>query len=380
MRSLTSGLVTIAVAGLVGAVALAGCSADGGSADLGLGTTTEQDPTERTPSGGAATLPPPSQNTDGTDGEEPGSSSGSSSGGGKTDAGKDAGPPPPTPGTACTTVDEIAGRSCGKCGKQEAICEEVDSKLQWSGYGSCGGETGSCVPGDTQECGNCGTQTCTQYCGWGACTGQPQNHCAPGAVEHTSAGCATGGYKNRTCGEACTWGNFSAACEIPTTGNKMTIQGTVGAVRSAQWELLTETTKKPNTSCNGSLSSVLVRYVPVEVSNPTTKTAEITVYQSKSPSGRANTDLDIWTYATHELPMTDADRGKCVGKVEDYCLGTNVTNNICGNTTYNWYFAAAEKVTIPPGGKILVYSAQNNASTEVGNGTFMLNLRTDKLQ
>jgi hypothetical protein len=127
--------------------------------------------------------------------------------------------PPPTPGSACTTLDEITKRPCGTCGIQEALClDRPDGTLVWSDYAACWGEVpGGCVPG-TQEsapCGNCGTavRTCTPYCAWSTSTcSEPAGACAPGSTDLTSAGCTGGTTRERTCSAACTWGNFSATC------------------------------------------------------------------------------------------------------------------------------------------------------------------------
>jgi len=373
MRSLKSGLLGCIVAGLLGTFAVVGCSASGDTGDFG-DLATDTDPTEQESTGTA--LPPSSGDDDDDDTPTSKADAGKKDAGKDAGKGKDAGPPPPEPGDTCTTVDQTVSRSCGKCGKQQALCQEVNGKLEWSDYGPCSGEVGTCTPGSTQACGNCGTQTCSNSCGWGTCTGQPANSCAPGSVQYTNASCSGGGYKNKTCSATCTWGNFSSACEIPMTPNKMTIQSTVGAVRSQQWTLSAETVEKPSTTCSGTLSGTSVRYVPVEISNPTAKVAEISAYQTKSTTGK-DADLVIWVYNGNGLPMTDSERGQCVGKVNDSCISG--TPSPCGSTsTYN--LAGIDKIAIPAGGKVLVYSGAFGASTDVGDGTFVLNIRTDKLQ
>lgn len=372
MRSLKSGLLGCIVAGFVGTFAVVGCSASGETDDFGDLTTTA-DPTEGT---GGSVLPPSNADDDDDDDDR-------SVDAGRKDAGKDAGstakdagPPPPDPGDSCPTADKTVSRSCGMCGKQEAICEQVGSKLQWSEYGPCSGEAGICTPGSTQACGNCGTQTCSNSCNWGGCTGQPASSCSPGAVQYTTAGCPGGGYKNRTCSLTCGWENYSSTCDIPTTTNRMTILGTVGSVRSQQWTLGTETFNKPNASCNGTMSGTNVRFVPVEVSNNTARAVEISAYHTKSPTG-IEADTVIWAYATNGLPMTDADRGACTSRVADSCI--TGTPSPCGaSSTYS--LAGLDKIAIPAGGKVLVYNALWGSGTSAGDGTFILNLRTDSLQ
>ena len=378
MRSLKSGLVTFSIAGLCAVAVFVGCSADGGSGGIGDETTTEQDPTE-----GTAMLPPSSQDEDEAPaGNKPAPPAKKDAG--KTDSGYDAGPPPPVPGTACSTLNEIKKKSCGACGEQSTVCLATgDSGAgTWSDYSPCENElAGGCVPGTVvdEPCGNCGTvkKTCTQYCAWtsGACSGQPQNSCKPGTIEYSTAGCSTPStYRNRTCGAACTWGGFSATCDEPNNPNKMTISGTVGQVVTAQWTLAsTSTTKRPY-GCSGGTPSSASNYpfVAVEVKNPTNQTAEISMYHS-AVGGGTQLDTLIWVYKKTLPPSDDASLAACDFGVADSCLSANP----CGNTGGNFDWAGIEKVTIPPQGKILVYSA-GYTSTELGN--FNLNLRTDKLQ
>ncbi|MBX3190852.1 MAG: hypothetical protein KF819_27895 [Labilithrix sp.] len=353
-----------------------GCSADGGA-----GIETETDPTETPPD---AVLPPPSG---GGDAGKPSSDAGTKDSGGKPDTGVDAGPPPPTPGTACLTDGAKASRACGACGTQEAVCLDEGSGLKWTEYGACGNElAGGCVPGTVvdEPCGNCGTvkKTCTKYCAYtsGACTGQPAMNCKPTTVEYSTAGCPASQYRNRLCGTACTWGSYSA-CDTPTTPNKMTLSTTVNGVVSADWAL-SGTTKRPSGTCPSTISGTsLYPYSVVEVHNPTAQTIEFTAYQSKSATGQANADLVMWTYNGNALPMNDAALGQCVKGVEDYCVnGAPVAGNICGNTGSNFYFAAIEAISVPPGGHVLVYSSTFGTSTSIGDGTFTLSLRTTKRQ
>ncbi len=203
-----SRLLRCAVGALLGASVIAGCTATGDGTDIPAG----EDPQDAGP---GTVLPPPSN--PGDDAAPPRDGGKDSSV--KPDAGKDAGPPAPLPGSACKTADAIASRTCGKCGKQDAICVTGDGGLVWSEYGPCEGEAGACVPGETLACGNCGTQTCSSFCGWGACAGQPVNSCTPGAIGLTTAGCPTTGFRTRTCAAACTWQPYSATCATVTAVN-----------------------------------------------------------------------------------------------------------------------------------------------------------------
>jgi hypothetical protein len=382
MRSLKSGLFAIAFAGLFGTAAVVGCSADGG----GSGIDTESDPTLPDPGSSGSVVPPkgddPAPPPDAGKGD-----AGKKDSGPKPEAGVDAGPPPPVEGTPCTTLNEIKQKNCGACGKAETVClaDGSTGMGKWSTYGACGNElSGGCVPGTsvTEACGNCGTvtKTCTQYCAYsaGACMGQPANSCVPGSIDYTTAGCGVSTYRNRTCGATCTYGSYSATCTEPVNPNKMTISGTLNGVVTAQWALTaTQVGKKVSGTCGvGSVSTTATYpWQAVEVKNPTALTATISVYHSGTGKPL---DTLIWVYKKTLPPNDDASLGACDFGAADSCI----TGDPCGNATatpsgssLDW--AGLENVTIPPGGKVLVYSA-GYGSTVLGN--FNLNLKTTKLQ
>lgn len=129
---------------------------------------------------------------------------------------------PPTPGSGCPNVGETRTKPCGICGEQTSTCEKLgNGDLAWSEYGPCANELpGGCTPDEVlgqEACGNCGTSTtrCGSACApvQGPCMGQPVNSCEAGAVEYSTAGCATNLRRHRTCSETCMWSNFSATCE-----------------------------------------------------------------------------------------------------------------------------------------------------------------------
>jgi hypothetical protein len=378
MRSLKSGLFAIAFSGLAGAMAVVGCSADGGGSGVDE-TDAAADP------GSSGSVVPPKTDPTPTDAGKDASKKDS---GPKIEAGVDAGPPPPVEGTPCSTPNKIAQKNCGACGKAETVCLATgDSGTgTWSPYGACNNElAGGCTPGTvvTEDCGNCGkvTKTCTQYCAFtaGACTGQPVPSCVPGTVTYTNAGCAASTYRSQTCGATCTLGAVSATCAEPVNANKMTISASVGGVVTAQWTLAaTQVGKKVSGTCSAAnvSSTATYPYVAVEVKNPTAQAATVQMYHSGTGMPL---DTLIWVYNV-TLPPTDATLGTCNYGASDSCSVT-ITGNTdpCGNSanggsSLDW--AGVDNVVIPANGKVLVYSA-GYGSSELGN--FNLNLRTKAL-
>lgn len=363
MGLVKSGLVTLAAVGLFGLVSMAGCSADGGSGDVGDSTDTQ--PTE-----GNAQLPPSSG----------GGSSGDPVDAGKTDSGKkdsgaDAGPPPPTPGTPCTKVDEIKKRKCGACGEQSTICFAADDggTPTWTEYSTCTGEiAGGCIPGtmETEACGNCGTRvkTCSQYCSWSspACTGQPANSCTPGGVELSGAGCPADQYRQRSCSATCTYDNFSACMAPPTT---IEVPPTLASVNYTIANLsASQTEGRLGGSCpNASISTTIITpYVHLSVHNGNAKDAVVTIFSSQAPGG-AIVKTVLAAYASE--PGTEAQRKACTKGTNSYGDTT-----ITGSSDFA-SLHGTQAVTVPAGGTITVYLAGELATS---TGIVKLSVRTDK--
>lgn len=181
------------------------------------------------------------------------------------------------------------------------------------------------------------------------------------------------------------WSPYSATCTVFSTPNKMTISSSETGIVKATWKLEGSTTRPSSTVCPATAVAESGPYIAVEVSNPTNFTATITAFQSKSASG-TEADLVIWGYESPGLPQGDADikackkaADSCTAKTATGTAGTS-TDNICGNTKSNLNLASVEGLQIPPGGKIIVFSATYSKTTAAGDATFVLNLRTDKLQ
>jgi len=125
-------------------------------------------------------------------------------------------------------------QDCGIGGTQTATCSE---ECQWGLWGDCIG-SGSCTPGATQPCGNCGTMTCDGAGEWGSCLGQ--GVCSPGSIQQQV--CNAVGIQSRTCTSYCTWGAWgtcSAEC-IPGQIQEMSCGGGTGTMErvcdgSGQW-------------------------------------------------------------------------------------------------------------------------------------------------
>jgi hypothetical protein len=352
MRSLKSGLVTIALSGGLGLAAVVGCSADGG-----LEIT---DPTQNTnpTEGEGNTVVPPGSGTPDPGTPDAGKKDAGKDAGKKPDAAVDAGPPPPEPGTACTTVDQVATKKCGKCGEAAALCQ---SDKTWSVYGACEAETGECNPGETAACGNCGTKTCDQFCGWGACMGEPANSCSPGTSEQSTVGCPPQGtvkpYRTRSCKTDCTWESFSASCVVPPSFAPIPIE-----LKASPTVLKVSTGACPTSV---STFATATPYVYTQVTNPAAFPVRVVIWHSKAPDGPTALDTIMAVYDGAAAPATDDARKACIGTVSDF-----------GDTTLTQAdaddFASVKDITIPANGTITVYSAGYLAGT---TGKLLLNVK-----
>jgi hypothetical protein len=355
MRSLKSGLATIAVSGGFAVAAIVGCSAEGTSSDLE--PTQEQAPTEDP----GAVLPP----SDATGAVDAGKAAAKDAGKPKADASGgpvDAGPPPPTPGTACTAVNTIATKACGKCGEAQALCQ---SSKTWSPYGPCEAESGECTPGETAACGNCGTKTCDGFCGWGACTGEPIDSCALGSSDQSTIGCPPQGtvkpYRTRSCKTDCTWADYSTTCFVPPSWNPVTV--TLPTATKITRPGFSDLAPCPATALDGDATS----YAYTQVTNPTAAPVKVTLYHSKATGGTVDMDTVLAVYAGATAPSTLAQRKVCIGRIGDQS-SASADSALTGNTN----FAIVKDITIPANGTITVYSA---AWKTTDSGPITLNIK-----
>jgi hypothetical protein len=150
----------------------------------------------------------------------------------------------PNPGSSCT----VGWKSV--TAKNEAGTESTYQLLGCqSGGGGCTCSDGY-APGATKSCGNCGTQTCSSSCTWGACTGGGE--CSPGATN--TGGCPNGqaGYITKTCNSACQWYVSANTCQSGCTPST-TAQGnpTYLSFNEAASADTCDGTPKYQFTCNG---------------------------------------------------------------------------------------------------------------------------------
>jgi hypothetical protein len=379
MRSIKSGLLGVAVAGLLGAFAVVGCSASGDTGDIG-GPATDNDPTEP-----GAVLPGASDEED----DPPAKDGGKKDAGkdsGKKDAAKDAGPPPPAEGTVCKTPNEIFKRTCGNCGKQEAVCLADTSGTAGtvSPYGECTNQVvNGCSPGSTEDipCGNCGTmkRTCNNYCAWSnaTCTGQPAQSCTPGSVELLSAGCNANEYRQKSCKATCTWDNVSLTCSAPPTF--VLVPPTAGGVNStiAVFSSTKTTARMPSYgTCplTAAISTTITPYTYIEVRNTNPKAVTVSLYNSQATGGPI-IDTVMAAYDGVAIPTTEAARKACKGSMGDY--GTSALTGDADFASLD----GTKAITIPANSSVQVYFASYyayDASTPgESTGMIKLNVKTE---
>jgi hypothetical protein len=368
MLSLKSGMA--ASLGVLGALAIAvGCA--GSTTDDG-DPVLSGSPTDPADAGSSKKLAPPASSSsssssggadEGDDDDDslggPSEGGSSSSSSGAVDAGKDSGPGAPEAGDSCSTQDQKFTRTCGHCGKQEAICAQTRTgSLSVTDYGPCSGESGVCSAGDTQPCGKCGTQTCGSTCGWGSC--KNEGVCRPGLITHDTAGCPTPGtYRSKTCDDTCNFGSFSQ-CEAPA----LTVPPP-GQTSSTQWELTTSIIGKRPSSCKKSASLTSVTGLPIPLTNTGSTDAVVTIWHT---SAGTSVDTVIATYDTN--PTTDDDFKACKTEPVDGCsIVPSSTCTVDGSGS----FAGVDNVKVPANSTIIIYSS---GWTNTTTGKFVLTVKT----
>ena len=326
---------------------------------------------------------------------------------GIVDAQPDVALPPPVdagaPGTPCAPANAVGSQSCGMCGTQQRLCLVGDGGAVWADWGACLNEVqNGCVPGttDNESCGMCGhrTKICQLDCVFatGSCQGQPPNACEPGTTNFVEGlSCDAGAGRSQTCDNTCSWGSFGT-CAAPDYGAPLsiatTIAGTVTSVRQllASPALAVLRTGACPTAIATPGSKNAFSYV--NVANPTSKTAKVSIWFSKAPGG-VDIDTVIAAYPGGLAlpPLTDAARASCLNvgpannfdDVADYCYSENSVPTEC---LASWGGLVADgfeddSVTIPPNSSVWIYAGaqQNTSSTSPHSGNFQINARTESL-
>lgn len=377
MGRIGSGLVATAIVCALGTVAFAGCTADGTTGEIPASEPASNEPSASLPEGTAGEEEP----------EEPVGDAGKKKDAGKSDAGKDAGPPPPEPGDACSDLNKIVEKKCGACGKQSTVCLAGDDGTTgtWSQYSSCSGElAGGCIPGEsvTEECGNCGTRVrvCSAYCVLSSpvCSGEPADSCPPGSVDLTSAGCTTPNtFRARTCKADCSYNPYGDCAAPPTTIN---VAPTVGSVSSTVAILSSSKTmpKLAGTCPNATLSTTISSpYTYIQVKNTLSKTVTASIYNSLAPGGVV-IETTLASYVGAVAPTAEAARKAC-----DKGTNTLGTASLTGDSKFA-SLDGTRKVTIPAGGTVSVYVAADKAydasKPAESTGPVKLNVKTETLE
>ncbi|MBS2014880.1 MAG: hypothetical protein JST00_18465 [Deltaproteobacteria bacterium] len=371
MRAVSVSARVLALASFIGLGVVIGCSASGGGDVIA-------DPEPTDPTGEAQLPPAPTGSNQVTSDAGPTPKDA----GPKTDSGPvDAGPPPPTPGTACSVPDEVRKKQCGACGTHSTLC--LGGK--WTEYGICEGEVpGGCIPGTkvTEACGNCGTQTrtCNNYCAFttSACTGSPAGACTPGGVDLSNAGCASADtYRSRTCNATCAYSSFTTACAPPPS--TVEVPPTTGTTNSTI-VIIDEASVLPRatgTCPNATLSTtVSTPYTYAQVHNPNAKAATVSIYNSLASGGVAFKTMLI-AYDGATPPADDTARKACVK------LRTFGTTALTGDAKFA-SLDGTSAVTIPAGGTVTVFVGAYNAFDATkpadSTGKVKLNVQTMSLQ
>lgn len=147
------------------------------------------------------------------------------------------------PNEGCTCINGVTrpcGSSVGNCRQGTQECEDGNWSNICSGEvrpaskdlctpgddATCNGQPNegcSCVVGEVQTCGKCGSQTCAAS-GWGTCGNE--GACSPGQIEveeEPCPGCLVR-KRQRTCGSSCSWGawgTWDRVCNYQTQHSKI---------------------------------------------------------------------------------------------------------------------------------------------------------------
>jgi hypothetical protein len=261
--------------------------------------------------------------------------------------------------------------------------------LVWQEWGFCQHEVhNGCVPGTSgmAYCGHCGTQStiCQNDCRpqpTGRCMGQPENSCEPGSLDWRGGLSCTAGGRLFTCEAACTWSEPSdclasapQSIEIsPNYGHTLTAalsldeNHTIGALDPNQ-SCHDDNSSEERTTRTPHVLSTVTPYLYVTLTNPSDKTAVLSLWTSAPDDDLTSLDLLIATY--DGIPASNDDRGHCVDGVAGGSDGIKASDE------------DDTGVKIAPHGSLVVYVGVKAPVTHlptgpVAGGNFILDVKTE---
>ena len=231
-----------------------------------------------------------------------------------------------------TAENTVLTRTCGKCGKQNALCEKNGAGvLKVSAYGACTAEptTAVCLPGEVivSTCGFCGQQVkrCDGTCSYieGACQNQVVGGCPAGEITFLEGLCGPGttppsnatDVRRQVCSPSCARGTAEPCAPRPTP--EIVVAQTVNGLVATENDVIATKVARLNTgSCPSTLSSTLSTYQWVRVRNSGADSVNVTVTNVPLTGASSTTPVDtvVTYYAGGVIP---ADRLQCVGTVSD---------------------------------------------------------------
>jgi hypothetical protein len=295
--------------------------------------------------------------------------------------------------TAANGLATCAAGACGvRCNANYHLCGSACASN--SSTATCGSSCTPC-PGVTNGTATCDGTSCGTQCngGFHLCNGACADNTSVATCGTSCTPCSAPTNGTATCnGTACDFtcntgfqrsGNTCVVVTTPT----LTISSTVGGKASGNFLMdpaVSETRPYIGQSCPSlSLSPTISNYQYVQVVNPTSKTATISVWGSLA-SGGADVDTIMVAYAT--LPASDADRAVCVVGVNDFCNDTTDPTSCVGANGFDQWAglmkADGNPVTIAPNGNVIIYTAAfyGTTATEAHSGPYVLSARTEALQ
>jgi hypothetical protein len=184
---------------------------------------------------------------------------------------------------------------------------------------------------------------------------------------------------------ACQYGNFGG-CYVPeggTTGASIDIGTTAGAKVTGTFNL------DPNQTIarlgafdvcpNATISTSVEPYQYVEVHNPTSMTAKVSVWGSKTATG-PDIDTVMAAYNGFNVPITATARQSCNVGVNDSCIDNLNDPTACLMSWAGLILNDQGPVTIGPFNSALIYTTAYGTLGQPNSGPYILSVRTESIQ